>query len=122
MYAPNLKQTPVRFYRSDFLPPPETIEAVDWGQAETPHENASFAQNRPFSGLGGIFSSFFEKLNGHGHSGEGLLSSLLPEGGFRFDRLQKDDLILLGLIFLLFHEDYDIELLLALGFIFLTGL
>lgn len=118
--SPNLKQTPVHFYLSDPPPAPEVITPVDWGWSAPPSGEQPQAAGK--AGLGGILSSLLGKSGGEGKEGAGLLSSLFSDGIFHFDRLQKDDLILLGLILLLLHDDYDIELLLALGFIFLTGL
>ncbi len=120
MYSPNLKQTPVHFYPSDPPPAAEIITPVDWGRAGRPGGSRPSMSQSP--GLNNILSSFLGKLGGDGKTGKGLLSSLFPDGLFHFDRLQKDDLILLGLIFLLLYDDYDIELLLALGFIFIAGL
>jgi hypothetical protein len=121
MYSPNLKQTPVHFYPSDPPPVAEIITPVDWGR-DGKQTGAPPQTIKQSPGLGSTLSTFFKKFKGEGQTGEGLISSLFPDGIFRFDRLQKDDLILLGLIFLLLYDDYDIELLLALGFIFITGL
>lgn len=121
MYSPNLKQTPVHFYPSDPPPAAEVITPVDWGR-NGPHPGGQRPPIKQSPGLTNPLSAFLGKITKEGQTGEGLLSSLFPGGLFHFDRLQKDDLILLGLILLLLYDDADIELLLALGFIFLAGL
>jgi len=76
-------------------PPPPSSGAVPPFQKPPVHQSSQNSTGRPADGLSGFLRHFLDQ--------------------FHLDHVDTGDLLLLGLLFFLFREDADEELLVALG-------